>query len=517
MRKIELAKRFCTVCTLSLVFAHTLHAQTLTVLQNFDGIDGDAPFAVVQGLNGNFFGNTNYGGIGFKSNGGYGGYGTLFEVTSAGALLGSYRFCSLAKCSDGINPGPLVLGADGNFYGATGFGGTGPSTNCGNVQGCGTIFRVTPDGKLTTLYDFCSLTGCADGWIVPEPLVQGPNGNLYGATFQGGTVDCYLGCGTIFEITPRGLLTTLHTFCISGSSCSDGETPETPLVLGSDGNFYGGANASAPTNNGTLFVVTPTGKFTTLHQLRGTSDGNNPIGLVAANDGNFYGTTSSGGTGAHCTSFDICGTVFKLTPGGQFTTLYNFCSQPNCTDGSGPDFSGLIQGSDGDFYGTTDLGGANSNSNICPNSCGVIFKITPAGQFTVLYNFCSQANCADGNGRGTLMQATDGKFYGASDLGGLAGGCGGYGCGTLFMLDMGLDPFVNANPVFGKTGYNISILGNNLTGATGVTFNGASATFNVVSDTLIKATVPTGATTGPIQVVTSSGTLSSDVAFRVLP
>lgn len=500
----------CACCFLT---GSALTAQTFTVLKTFSGADGHNPNAVIQGINGNIFGTTLSGGTGYNINGGY---GTIFEITPSGNPVGMYRFCSVSKCADGFYPlAGLALGADGNLYGTTQSGGT--STNCTNREGCGTLFQVTLSSKLTTLYNFCALTACGDGQIPQETLVQGPNGSLFGTTWEGGSHNSSrcgaVGCGTVFEITPSGSLTTLHQFC--QTDCSDGADPQSPLVVGLDGNLYGGSNASVNPMLGTLFVMTPTGGFDILHQFIGASGGDETVGMVAGNDGNIYGTNSSGGSYSKCSS-SPCGTFFQLTPGGQYTTLYTFCSLANCVDGGGPWIGGIIQASDGNFYGTTVQGGTQTYSGLC-NKCGVLYQITPAGKLTVLHNFCSQADCADGNGGGALMQGTDGKLYGTTPSGGLVGGCGGNGCGTIFSFDMGLSPFVKPNPWFGKTGYTISILGNNLTGTTGVSFNGTPATFIILSDTLVKATVPPGATNGTIQVTTASGTLSSVVAFQIRP
>jgi hypothetical protein len=146
--------------------------------------------------------------------------------------------------------------------------------------------------------------------------------------------------------------------------------------------------------------------------------------------------------------------------------------------------------------------------------------MSPSGQLTTLHTFCSQTNCGDGaansDGYQGVIQATNGTFYGLTEFGGSTG-CGGIGCGTVFSIDMGLGPFVEAFPNGGKTGRVIGILGNNLTGTTSVTFNGMSAAFDVLSDTHIRATVPEGATSGTIEVTTPSGTLNSNVAFQVLP
>jgi uncharacterized repeat protein (TIGR03803 family) len=164
----------------------------------------------------------------------------------------------------------------------------------------------------------------------------------------------------------------------------------------------------------------------------------------------------------------------------------------------------MILGTDGNFYGTTVFGGATNH--------GAIFQITPGGTFKVLYSFCSQAGCADGESSySTLIQATDGNFYGTTSNGG-----GGNNGGTAFKLSMGLAPFVQSLPGYGKVGAQIKILGTDLTGTTAVTFDGITATFKVESPTAILATVPAGATSGKIQVETPGGTLVSNVAFRVL-
>jgi uncharacterized repeat protein (TIGR03803 family) len=395
----------------------------------------------------------------------------------------------------------LLLAADGNYYGTTNGSGA-------NGKG-GIIFKLTPGGQLTTLYSFCSQSNCADGGG-PSVLVQGRDGNLYGITGAGGSGhQCSFrssGCGTVFKITTKGVLTTLHSFCVE-SSCLDGYQPSS-LALAAEGGFYGTAAQGGSSGNGTFFVMSPTGSVTALHSFTHT-EGSYPNGVIEGTDGNFYGTTRvQGGTGN--------GTIFQITPSGQVNILYNFCSSSLCSDGGVP-WSGLVQGTDGNFYGTTNDGGTGQH---CPGlggvPCGTLFKITPAGEFTSLYSFCAQPGCSDGGVPLTvLIQGTDGAFYGTTSEG--ANTSCHLGCGTVFSLSVGLAPFVEANPVGGRVGYKIQILGNALTGATSVTFNGVPATFTVVSDTLIKATVPTGATTGTIEVTTPSGTLTSNIAFQVLP
>ena len=394
-------------------------------------------------------------------------------------------------------------------YEGTGYGG-GPYGTGG-----GTLFKITPSGALTTLYSFCSLSGCTDGFYPFGPLVLANNGDFYGTTIGGGAncgEDAF--CGTFFKITPGGALTTLYSFCSQGGypACTDGEQPY-GLLRAANGNFYGTTFAGGSTGNGTVFEITPAGDLTTLHNFCSESnctDGSNenpnggPLGLVQATNGDFYGTTGAGG--ANCIPYGGCGTVYRLTPGGTFTTLYSFCSQgaPGCAeDGDLP--AGLVQGTDGNFYGTTFQGGGYPVNN--DNGSGTIFRITPSGALTTLYRFCSEGgtSCTDGGDPSApLTQDTDGNFYGTT-------------YDTLFSLSVGLGPFVEPQTASGEVGEGVKILGTDLTGATSVTFNGTAAVFEVASPSLIVTKVPTGATSGKVKVVTPSGTLTSNERFRVLP
>jgi uncharacterized repeat protein (TIGR03803 family) len=492
-------------------------SQTFTVLASLDGKDGALPNGpLVQGADGNFYGTTLYGGANNSTQ--YcsdSGCGTVFEITPAGKLTILYNFCSQTNCTDGATPVALMLGANGNFYGTTAAGGAHNDAHfCGS--GCGTVFEITPAGKLSTIYNFCAQTGCADG-VYPNQLVQATNGNFYGVTVLGGIANgdfgCPWGCGTVFEITPKGKLTPVYSFCTQ-TACNDGNGPQ-GLVQATNGNFYGVTVSGGTTGVGNVFEITAGGKFTNLHSFcpiyPHCSDGAYPMGLlVQPGNGKLYGTTSRYGTNGS-------GTVFEITTTGKLTTLYNFCSQTNCTDGSDP-LAGMAQGTDGNFYGTTRLGGID-NSGLCGNTgCGTAFKITSTGKLTTLYTFCSQTNCTDGAYPiPALMQATNGSFYGVSDKGGayFTGCIAGGGCGDVFSLSVGLGPFVETNPTSGKVGTAVTILGNKLTGATSVGFNGTAAKFTIVSRTEIETTVPAGATTGFVQVTTAKKMLKSNVVFRV--
>jgi uncharacterized repeat protein (TIGR03803 family) len=254
--------------------------------------------------------------------------------------------------------------------------------------------------------------------------------------------------------------------------------------------------------------MTPSGTLTTLYSFcsqANCADGEYPFAaLVQATNGYLFGTTYLGGANGY-------GTVFKITPSGTLTALYSFCSQTNCTDGHQP-AAALVQATNGDLYGTTELGGANG-------SYGTIFKVTPAGALQTLHSFCARAGCPDGQTPTGLVQITNAMLYGTTFYGGAHDTCitgsTNLGCGTVFRMDDDLSLFVETRPTSGEAGETVEILGTVLTGATSVSFNGIAATFTVVSESLITATVPVGASTGKVEVVTPSGTLSSNVAFRV--
>ena len=263
------------------VFKLATGGGALTTLFNFSGgANGGNPVAgLVQGSDGSLFGAAGGGGVG---------YGTLFKITSSGALT---TLTTLTNSNGALPFSPPIEGSDGNFYGVTEYGG---------VSNFGTVYQLTPAGVLTTIYSF---RGAGDGATPSGPLVEGPDGNFYGATQGNASVSAANGgSGTIFMITPAGTLTTLHSFTAS----TDGESPS-GLFLASDGNLYGDAGLGGASNTGTIFRVAPTGSFTTLYSFAATGDGARPQGaLIQADDGDFYGTTSGGGT-------SLDGTVFRLT------------------------------------------------------------------------------------------------------------------------------------------------------------------------------------------------------------
>ena len=458
---------------------------TFTSLHSFAGTaasDGASPGygALVQGVDGNLYGTTTQGGVNCSFFGSLG-CGEVFQVTSAGTIKGIYQFCMMTGCADGNDPyGGLALDTDGSLYGMTDLGGT---------DGIGAVFHITSAGTFSKLYSF-------DNSIGSEPLdtlvrasnrrSNGKSGNFYGFTQTGSPT----GYGEIFHINATGVPTPVQTF-----NGTDGTGAATGgLVQGTDGNFYG-VSPNGNGSQGTVFEVTPAGAITVLHSFMGIPDGIGPTGtLVEDAHGNFYGTTRSGGTNDQ-------GTVFMIKPGTKtmFKIIYNFCMLSGCADGFDP-VAGLIQGTDGNFYGTT-LGGG---TGVSP---GTVFQITSAGVLTTLHSF-------NGLSDGTepfagLVQHTDGTFYGTTNAGGTNG------LGTVFSVSVGLGPFVRTLPSSGTVGTKVIILGNNLMSATSVTFNRTSATFMAKSDSEITTTVPTGATSGFVTVTTSTGSLTSNVSFQV--
>ena len=480
--KLKYWNRACALFFLLAATAIASPAQTYTTLHTFDVTDGDSPqAALTQATDGDLYGTTEFGGTGSACPVS-GSCGTVFKITLSGTLTTLYNFCSESDCLDGARvEGGLVQATNGDFYGTTSEYGQG-------YPGYGTIFRITPGGTLTTLHSFCAQSWpCPDGAFPQAGLIQATDGNFYGTTYAGGAN----GGGTVFKITPSGPLTTIYSFC-SQTGCADGDYPRAALVQATDGNLYGTTEAGgAYTGDGTVFKMTPSGTLTTLHRFcarRGCVGGYSPFaGLIQAADGNFYGTTFLGGANNN-------GAVFKITPSGTLTTLHRF----DGTDGTNPS-AGLVQATDGNFYGTTSYGE------------GTVFQITPSGTLTTLYSFFDGADPWAG-----LTQDTNGSFYGTTSSGGGAGP--GIGNGTVFGLSTGLGPFVTFAQGLAKVGKWVRILGQGFTGTTSVSFNGTpAAAFTVKRDTYIAATVPAGATTGPVTVTTSSGTLTSNVLFRVRP
>ncbi len=413
------------------IFKFTLGG-TFTVLEDLDySNDGGYPKgSLIQSTDGNFYGMTQSGGT-------YG-YGTIFKCTPGGTLT---ILEQMEYSTDGGNArGSLVRNSsDGNFYGMTSYGGSGNT---------GTIFKITPSGTLTVLVNLPESSG-----INPAAdLIQATDGNFYGMTTYGGqnnigtafkfctstfsTLRSFnttngarpagslvqgtdgnfygmtyqggsFGSGTVFKMTPGGTITVLEDLDYS----NDGGYPNGSLIQSTDGNFYGMTPTGGVYGFGTIFKITPGGTLTVLWNLDGTNDGGSPYGnLTRGTDGNFYGMTYSGGVYGY-------GTIFKITPGGFLTVIKNF----DYSNGAYPLGNGLVRGSDGNFYGLTYSGGIYG--------AGIIFKLTPGGTLTVLRNL-NTTN--DGGGpRGSLVQGSDGRLYGLASIGGTNN------AGTIFKITTG--------------------------------------------------------------------------------
>jgi uncharacterized repeat protein (TIGR03803 family) len=471
----------------SATLAVAAHAQTFSTIATLSPGTGENPRTpLVQGLDGNLYGTAGLYGV-------YGG-GTFIQVIPSGTsatVNNLYSFCfnDNTGCPDGAGPyGSIALGPDGNFYGTT----------LGSFTGgeYSTVYKMTTAGAETVLHTFCDATGCPDGAYASfAGLTLARNGDFYGVSNPPDGSSAYN--NVVYKISSAGHLTVLLTVC-PDTICPADAGPTGTFLQASGGNLISPGPGGA-TGFGAIYQMTPSGTPTVLYSSCEDSvchDGEGTQApLAQAPGGNFYGTNNYGGAGANCTLSQGCGTAFRVTStgGGVLTKLHDFCAWTSCADGGDP--SALIQATDGNFYGVATDGGTSHK--------GTVFSLTPAGHFTLLHTL---NGTTDGSGPvAALLQATDGNLYGTTNT-------------TVFKISLGLAPFVRTVQEAGAVGAPVTILGNNLTGASSVTFNGTSATFTVVSNTEITTTVPAGATTGTIQVVTaSSSTLSSNVAFVVLP
>lgn len=428
-------------------------------------------------------------------------------------------------------PQMMAQGRDGDLYSTL--------ANTGTLFD-GTVYKITTTGTLSQVYSFCALTSCEDGSDPEGGATLGFDGDLYGTTKIGGKD----GAGTVFKVTPLGVLTTLYSFtnstdesapvyttlqgqdgntygvseveyngqygaffrisptgvfkALADFNYTDGSLPNLP-TQGTDGNFYGTAQYGGKSNFGVVYKITPGGKITVLHNFAGyPSDGTRPIGiLVQGPDGNFYGTTYQGGTYNE-------GTVFKITPAGVETVIHSFTfgqsTSTNLYDGQLPE-AGLTVGTDGNFYGTT-LNGGMTNY-------GTIFKITPAGKESVLHNFCYKT-CDSFGATTPLVLHTNGELYGNTNGNSLGGA-------VFYSLNVGFKPLVDLVNWTSKVGSTVEILGQGFTGTTGVSFNGTAAKFTNVTDTYMTAVVPAGATTGTVTVTTFTSTMKGNRTFLVAP
>ena len=393
--------------------------------------------------------------------------GKAFRISTGGSLEVLHQFAN----AEGLLPfSGLTLARDGYYYG---------TTKTGGVYGLGTIFKMSADGTVNKLYDF---TGGSDGENPESAPIESAEGDLYGTSL--GSLPHY---GAVYKITKDGNFTLLHAF-----NDADGRNAFGQLVQGTDNYFYGTTMDGGAHNNGTIFRINRSGDFKVLWNFWSTKGAKPSHGVIQANDGNFYGVTRQGGS-SHL------GVLFRMKPDGTVTVLHTFTG---ATDGGNP-VGALLQGTDGNLYGTNTIGGQANGDGF-----GVLFRSTLAGALVPLYAFNVQSGA---DSYGPLLQHTNGKIYGETTDG------GAFGKGGFFRLDAGLRPFVTYLHTYGRAGAVVQILGQGFTDTNEVFFNGTPATFKLVYPTFIKATVPDGATTGPITVTTANGTLTSNKIFIVHP
>ena len=491
-------------------------AGTLTTLWSFCKVagcpDGSRPMSgltVVPG--GDLYGTTYYGGAH--------GAGTIFKITPAGALTTVHSFCNLFGCADGLNPdAQLLLAADGNLYGTTVLGGTG---GCGGCHGGGIAFKISLSGTFTKIHDFCTGT-CTDASNPSNPLIQASDGNFYGEI--SGRYGYY--GGNVFRMTPAGKVTVLYAFC-QLTGCADGAFPGGGLVQGANGNLYGTTASGGKYNDGEFFEIPLAGSTpTVLHSFDYTTPGNlgstTNSGVILGDDGNFYGVSVQGGTGP-CTF--ACGTVFKLTPTGVLTTLHSLDGAP---DGNGP--WGLAQDTDGPFYGTTSAGGSVSNAGTVytlSNGLGAFVRlVTTNGKVGTTVDILGQGFTG---ATGVTFDGVKATFSNVSDTfmtavvptGALTGTVtvttftNTYKSNNIFKVTPQLTSFSPATATVGAT---VTLTGVSLTQTSAVTIGGLpAASFKVVSDTSVTAVVAPGAKTGQNIVMTTAGGSASKGPLAIAP
>ncbi len=369
----------------------------LSTLYSFTGgTDGSSPNGLADGRDGYLYGTTQLGGS-FHN-------GSAFKIGTNGGFI---MLVSFDQTNGAFPLAGLVLSTNRNFYG---------TTSAGGASGAGTVLAMTPAGEASILHEF---TGGNDGGSPATALIQGTDGGFYGATQNGGAN----GLGTIFRITSGGTLGTLHAF-VGGAEAS---SPAGALLELSHGTFYGTSASGGTSNQGSVFRLIPGGALTTLYSFTGGMDGYHPVGsLVLGDDGALYGATSYN----TIRGFAFYGTLFNLSTNGALQTLYAL----NFTDGSYP-AAGLVLSSDGNFYGTTEQGGAADY--------GTVFRMTPGGVVSTLVEFDGFNDGA--NPVTALTEGSDGNLYGTTS----AGGPGGHG--TIFRLSFSGAPQITAQPV-GQTG-----------------------------------------------------------------
>jgi uncharacterized repeat protein (TIGR03803 family) len=524
--------RLALACALLAVFAAApLRAQSYQDLYDFGCAAGCTPYGkLTQGKNGNLYGTS--------SSGGANNLGTIFMVSLTGAYTDLFDFTA----TTGAGGGGLTLESiDKNFYGTT----TGtlfqfnPLNNAFAVMYTFGTDANTPgppvEGKDSNLYGVVgetpyrftvttatlellssSVSGDPSG-----PLFAASDGYMYGATFNGGHPEA----GDLFRLSTTGAIKKLYTYQDNG----DGAFPNAPITQGiKDGNLYGTTHAGGfytDAGDGTIFEVSlPSDNFGDPYSFGGSAGaGTNPTtGLLSASDGNFYGTTNAGG------SNDL-GVIFEWQTGGSYFELFDFSGNVGPVPGASPN-TAIMEDTNGMFYGLTSSGGANG--------VGVFYTMTPAHPVNHISLCCNWFVVLDqpvtvvGQNLTGVINVYFGSVPAQFRL----------GSGTFLIADVPsaaidglvtvtlatgqqiesqqsvhvLPKITNLDPSSGPVGTQVGIVGGGFAGTTKVTFGGvATGNFTVVTPALIQATVPEGATTGKVGVVTPNGSAKSKETFTV--
>ncbi len=403
--------------------------QTFTVLHAFTaGSDGAVPSPLIRDAHGNLYGTTRFGGL---ESCGEDTCGTVFKVDRAGKETVLYRFTG---GDNGSNPvAGLARDASGNLYGTT--------QGNGYIDGASVIFKVDPKGKQTVLF----VANGPDASSLDSPLTLDAAGNIYGMSPYGGNLSCGGGggCGTLFKLTPDGKFSVLHAF-----AQEEGRQPEGGLVLDAEGNLYGAANFGgdlkceslgygyAVPGCGTIYKLDRNGNFSILHTFLGPVDGSLPLGLIIDSAGNLYGIAQNGGYETPGQYRYGVGTVFKVDTSGKFSVLFTFTPALS----RNPVYaSHLARDTKGNLYGL-------EQSNDCAHGGGCLFRIDTKGNYTDLYDFQGEGEGDDGFTPMGLVFGSAGDVYGSMFVGGGTNGGGvcGNGCGTVFHLA----PLGEASPGF---------------------------------------------------------------------
>ncbi len=441
--------------------------------------DGSSATGIVEWIDGTFYG---------TANGGPTGCGTIYRIAGgAGRTLTPFN-CAMGGLNQSQDyHAALATGASGNLFGA--------AIEAVPEVNYSTVFSVSPSGTISSIAEIPPGAGNGLGALVSWAGLD----EFYGTALFGGTGDCHLkGCGTVYQISSSGNYKRVADFRYNPERGLFGPSLPMGLTMVKDLRFYGtsarGGTGSCKGGCGTVFWVPPESGYTTIYSFPDAIGPWAPNGpLTLAKDGNLYGVASKGGDAAGD------GAIFKIDTAGNYSVVAEF----DGTNGSSPQ-GNMVEASDGNFYGMACEGGTAGK--------GTIFRMTPAGELTAVYNFSglsNDASCPFGN----LLQATNGQLYGSAE-GGL------YGLGVVFRLDLGLKPLPpiirSFEPPEGPVGTSVYVRGARFVNVTSVEFGGvAAAATGVVSPSTIQVVVPPGAVSGPLTIVSTTGTAVSAGTFTV--